>query len=642
MSSYRTTIRRRQLGLAALIGWSTAVRRCLWPLGIISCTLVISLELLISYYGVQPIYDFFSTYTTLEHRLRIALVGISWLSLCLAIAPLAGFVFRVRKSRSTSFLQDSVSERQIRNYILLSLFSSFLVMLCCPFLALKGFGYIASGVLALLAPYSLLAVVSGAGVAVAWLRGRILHDLAALDVAVLPEMSPHPEIVHLATGYLAPLIPYVERRMRKWKRVEEFLGIPSPNLMTLLVEGSEAVDMRDARPLAEFTKLGRWEGLDRLRGRLGSLAGARRRTGGYETALFSSATTAVVHLLQGLEQYLGDTAIRVVRTTWEYDTIETELEKFETRRSNVRGQKIDVLDSRREWRPIKDVVEDIGKCVEESLREGEHVIVLVSHVFNEWGTIFPTGLLYDRLERTSAPYQTTLILDGAHSLGQIPVDLTPTPRAVFVWSGHKWLFGPHATGGLIFGPSVNPDIIRAVKETVHDPFVFTEKLPALDSTDLSRRQWAGVDASRFIGLGAAIDLQEVVFRPRAEGSCIERKALLTLDIRRSFVRELEGAFKRTKIPARIWYPDSAAIKEDAERLVVAPGIVLVEFNCALAILETIAARLAARQVIVSVLNRSKRLRICLTPYLSSDDVRVAAEEIAEAVLRVSDELQAVE
>ncbi|MBC7185462.1 MAG: aminotransferase class V-fold PLP-dependent enzyme [Calditrichaeota bacterium] len=77
-------------------------------------------------------------------------------------------------------------------------------------------------------------------------------------------------------------------------------------------------------------------------------------------------------------------------------------------------------------------------------------LIVATHASNAVGTILPVGELAKLARRRNV----LLLVDAAQTLGAIPLDLRQTPIDLLAFTGHKALFGPMGTGGLVIGPRV--------------------------------------------------------------------------------------------------------------------------------------------------------------------------------------------
>ncbi|MCR4440507.1 MAG: aminotransferase class V-fold PLP-dependent enzyme [bacterium] len=77
-------------------------------------------------------------------------------------------------------------------------------------------------------------------------------------------------------------------------------------------------------------------------------------------------------------------------------------------------------------------------------------LIVATHASNAVGTLLPV----DELAQLATKRNVLLLVDAAQTLGAIPLDLRQTPIDLLAFTGHKALFGPMGTGGLVIGPRV--------------------------------------------------------------------------------------------------------------------------------------------------------------------------------------------
>lgn len=88
---------------------------------------------------------------------------------------------------------------------------------------------------------------------------------------------------------------------------------------------------------------------------------------------------------------------------------------------------------------------EIEGKIEEQVKKEPVALILISHVSYKDGRIFPVENIGKIAKRYRVPY----IVDGAQAVGHINVDVNSIHPSVYVFSGHKWLFGPMGTGGML-------------------------------------------------------------------------------------------------------------------------------------------------------------------------------------------------
>ena len=122
-------------------------------------------------------------------------------------------------------------------------------------------------------------------------------------------------------------------------------------------------------------------------------------------------------------------------------------------------------------RPLR-TLEREGRCTVTIVRsEGPHVTVdrilrevtdktrlaVVGHGSNVLGSVQDIGAIGRELRARGI----FVIVDGAQTAGQYPIDLSRTPVDAFVFTGHKYLFGLPGTGGFFIRC---PDAVAAIKQ----------------------------------------------------------------------------------------------------------------------------------------------------------------------------------
>lgn len=102
------------------------------------------------------------------------------------------------------------------------------------------------------------------------------------------------------------------------------------------------------------------------------------------------------------------------------------------------------------WLPIRPGVEspiDLD-ALEDELRQGDVSLVVASHASNVTGAVIPVG----EIRSLTAHYGIPLVLDAAQTAGHTPIHSRDAD--VIIFAGHKALFGPQGTGGLIVGENI--------------------------------------------------------------------------------------------------------------------------------------------------------------------------------------------
>lgn len=116
------------------------------------------------------------------------------------------------------------------------------------------------------------------------------------------------------------------------------------------------------------------------------------------------------------------------------------------------------------WRPLKALerggvyISEVScasdgtlrpKDVESALRPNTRLIAML-HASNVLGTILPVA----EVGRIAHEREILFLVDAAQTAGALPIDVSAMKIDLLAFSGHKGLFGPHGTGGLVVRPGV--------------------------------------------------------------------------------------------------------------------------------------------------------------------------------------------
>lgn len=165
--------------------------------------------------------------------------------------------------------------------------------------------------------------------------------------------------------------------------------------------------------------------------------------------------------------------VHVVTTTAEHNSVLRPLNKFES-------------EGICEWTRVKVDSRTGLVNVEElasALRPGVTTLVAVNHASNVTGTVQPIEAIGAAVRVRAAG--AIFLVDGAQSLGHVPVDVERAKIDLLAFPGHKGLLGPQGTGGLWIRPGVEQrlDTVREggtgnVSELESHPTMMPEKYEA--------------------------------------------------------------------------------------------------------------------------------------------------------------------
>lgn len=87
-------------------------------------------------------------------------------------------------------------------------------------------------------------------------------------------------------------------------------------------------------------------------------------------------------------------------------------------------------------------------------------LVVVTHASNVNGAL----QAIPEIAEIAHAHGTHLLVDGAQTVGSVPVDMTALGADLLAFPGHKGLMGPPGTGGLVIGERVDTTALRPVRE----------------------------------------------------------------------------------------------------------------------------------------------------------------------------------
>ncbi len=179
--------------------------------------------------------------------------------------------------------------------------------------------------------------------------------------------------------------------------------------------------------------------LDEMRRGLGAFLGCR----GADLAPCANATYALCHILYATPLKAGD---EVLITDHEYSSLTNELERVCAKT----GAKVVKAEIPFPIQSPEQVTEAFVGCITHRTR-----LAFISHITSGSSLVFPVAQVVKEFNQRGID----IVVDGAHSPGQIPVDVAALKPTYFVGSGHKWLCGPKGSGFVY----VRPDRQAAIR-----------------------------------------------------------------------------------------------------------------------------------------------------------------------------------
>ena len=193
-----------------------------------------------------------------------------------------------------------------------------------------------------------------------------------------------------------------------------------------------------------------------------------------QVALTSSTTQGIGLVTAGLAWRAGD---EVLTTTEEHPGLTSPL--------NVLEQRFGVVVRAVEAGEVLDAIGPQTK------------MVAVSHVLWTTGRVLDLPALAEAVHAVGG----TLLVDGAQSIGNIPVDIPATGSDYYAFSGQKWLMGAQGSGGLW----VHPDRVEGLWPVLSGYLALDQGQLGVFKPGAQRFDAGTIDGTTLITLAASLE-----------------------------------------------------------------------------------------------------------------------------------------
>jgi isopenicillin-N epimerase len=239
-----------------------------------------------------------------------------------------------------------------------------------------------------------------------------------------------PVVVQAASGSAVAQAPLpVPHASRHWQLNESLVYLNHAQYGATPVRVLRAqAELRERmeRDPTRFLKVDLEPLMDGVREKLGGLLGCSPA----DLGLMRNATYALCTILRNTPFKTGD---EILVTDQEYPSLHNELERMQA------TQGVKVVKATIPF-PIRSGQVVLDRLL--ALVTPRTKMVIVSHITSASAMIYPVASIVREMQERGID----VVVDGAHSPGQIHVDVGAIRPAYFVGSGHKWLSGPKGIG----------------------------------------------------------------------------------------------------------------------------------------------------------------------------------------------------
>jgi len=160
-------------------------------------------------------------------------------------------------------------------------------------------------------------------------------------------------------------------------------------------------------------------------------------TEGERIALVENATAAVLSVLGSIELAAGD---EILGTDHQYNAVRLGIEA-RCRQTGATSRTVRI--------PLPTNPDDIVQRVLDAVTPRTRLVVL-DHITSPSALVLPLEKILPELRRRGIP----VLIDGAHAIGQIPLDLPALKADWYISNAHKWLYAPRGSALLWAGEAV--------------------------------------------------------------------------------------------------------------------------------------------------------------------------------------------
>lgn len=331
------------------------------------------------------------------------------------------------------------NESRLRRMMIIALSFFSVVVLCITVVPLSYYA-VDSGAVTIIVVF----ITSGATVTGVKGTAEMIRNAKGNAASLLTKMHSFPvqlrplgmDVINLDVGGLAPRLTCVHSAVATWSRLVDG-SAPTADEWWQAVSGSATSPawQRNLRGLA-------WAGVDSFRKGLSDLLRIN-----HERFFFLTSTTRALSAILGSIKDVDC----IVLTDFEHASEELVVNIRARHSPAIAIKKLEEAD-----RILNGTFKHgFGERVATAAEGFQRPLFIISHVPYSCGIRMPIASMAETI-RSRHP-NGLILIDGAHAVGHIDVDLSTIDFDYYVFSGHKWLFGPAALGVVVLGraPSSN-------------------------------------------------------------------------------------------------------------------------------------------------------------------------------------------
>ncbi|KAG2209157.1 pyridoxal phosphate-dependent transferase [Mucor mucedo] len=215
-----------------------------------------------------------------------------------------------------------------------------------------------------------------------------------------------------------------------------------------------------------------------------------------ELVFVFNAMTGINTVARSLPLAAGD---KVIYFNTAYNSVESTI-KFVKNSENVKLIKIDLAYPMSDGEVLDKIKDTIEK--ENSKNDGEIKLCFMDAISSVPAVRFP----FESAIKLVREHNILSLVDGAHALGQIPLNLHETDPDFFITNCHKWLFAPRGCA-ILYVPFRNQRLIHPA--IINSAYADHSDVSDKTSTFQDEFVWPGTsDFTNFMCVNAAMDYRK--------------------------------------------------------------------------------------------------------------------------------------
>lgn len=291
--------------------------------------------------------------------------------------------------------------------------------------------------------------------------------------------------VYLDAGELGIQPNQVIKAKADWETMVNDLGPGSSAVSTLFLEGFSTELISNGH---RYEYLNGWKGVETLRHEIAMEIGATQN----EITFTRNTTEAMWTVIESLPNSASKT---LVFSDVEHDAAYVNAYYAHVYKG-LKSIKVNLVDILNDDRFSELCVERIVKAVDNKTR-----LVVMSQIIYSCGLELPVAAITSACKQKNP--DVLILVDGAHTFGQTPINVSEIKSDFYITAGHKWLCGPRGSGIMYCSEAVRKQERLNIRPTgmCFAPLLYEPRATEIVGTDNPRFERYKLGFERLIEFG---------------------------------------------------------------------------------------------------------------------------------------------